>query len=81
MSDETAIGGADVRFRPTAWTLVRARHPLLDARLSLLRQRALGETRAAKEAVPLDLDLAPQTRLLVVSSPASNGVALSSRYS
>jgi DNA mismatch repair protein MutS2 len=55
------------------WTLVRARHPLLDARLSPLRQRALGETRAAKEAVPLDLDLKPQTRLLVVSGPNAGG--------
>jgi DNA mismatch repair protein MutS2 len=55
------------------WTLVRARHPLLDARLSGLRQRALGETRAAKEAVPLDFDLKPQTRLLVVSGPNAGG--------
>ena len=55
------------------WTLVRARHPLLDARLSSLRHRALGETRAAKEAVPLDLDLKPQTRLLVVSGPNAGG--------
>jgi DNA mismatch repair protein MutS2 len=55
------------------WALVRARHPLLDARLSGLRQRALGETRAAKEAVPLDLDLKPQTRLLVVSGPNAGG--------
>ena len=55
------------------WALVRARHPLLDARLSGLRQRALGETRAAKEAVPLDLELKPQTRLLVVSGPNAGG--------
>jgi DNA mismatch repair protein MutS2 len=55
------------------WTLVRARHPLLDGRLSGLRHRALGETRAAKEAVPLDLDLEPQTRLLVVSGPNAGG--------
>ncbi|HSE65208.1 MAG TPA: Smr/MutS family protein [Thermoanaerobaculia bacterium] len=55
------------------WTLVRARHPLLDARLSGLRQRALGETRAAKEAVPLDLDLKRETRLLVVSGPNAGG--------
>lgn len=55
------------------WTLVRARHPLLDPRLSDLRHRALGESRAAKEAVPLDLDLDPETRLLVVSGPNAGG--------
>jgi DNA mismatch repair protein MutS2 len=55
------------------WTLVGARHPLLDPRLADLRRRALGETRDAKEAVPLDLDLAPAQRLLVVSGPNAGG--------
>ena len=55
------------------WTLVGARHPLLDPRLADLRRRALGEMRDAKEAVPLDLDLAPAERLLVVSGPNAGG--------
>jgi DNA mismatch repair protein MutS2 len=55
------------------WTLVGARHPLLDPRLADLRRRALGETRDAKEAIPLDLDLAPAQRLLVVSGPNAGG--------
>ena len=55
------------------WTLSQARHPLLDARLADLRRRALGETREAKEAVPLDLELPPDTRLLVVSGPNAGG--------
>ena len=55
------------------WTLVGARHPLLDPRLADLRRRALGETREPKEAVPLDLDLTPDKRLLVVSGPNAGG--------
>jgi DNA mismatch repair protein MutS2 len=56
-----------------AWVLVGARHPLLDGRLADLRRRALGESRPAKEAVPLDLDLAPDKRMLVVSGPNAGG--------
>jgi DNA mismatch repair protein MutS2 len=55
------------------WTLLQARHPLLDARLADLRRSALGETRETKEAVPLDLELLPDTRLLVVSGPNAGG--------
>ena len=55
------------------WTLIGARHPLLDARLAALRRAVLGETRAPKEAVPLDLDLSRQERLLVVSGPNAGG--------
>jgi DNA mismatch repair protein MutS2 len=57
----------------SAWVLVAARHPLLDGRLADLRRRALGESRPAKEAVPLDLDLAPDQRMLVVSGPNAGG--------
>jgi DNA mismatch repair protein MutS2 len=56
-----------------SWTISGARHPLLDPRLADLRRRALGETRAAKEAIPLDLDLEPGQRLLVVSGPNAGG--------
>ena len=56
-----------------AWVLVGARHPLLDGRLADLRRRALDETRPAKDSVPLDLELAPERRMLVVSGPNAGG--------
>jgi DNA mismatch repair protein MutS2 len=56
-----------------SWSLESARHPLLDARLADLRRRALGESRDAKEAVPLDLALSAEGRLLVVSGPNAGG--------
>ena len=55
------------------WVLRRARHPLLDAHYEALRRRVLGETRGGREAVPLDLDLPPEKRLLVVSGPNAGG--------
>ena len=55
------------------WTLSQARHPLLDPRLADLRRRALGETREARDAVPLDLELSAGARLLVVSGPNAGG--------
>ena len=56
-----------------SWQLRAARHPLLDARLAPLRRRVLGEERAGKDAVPLDLDLPAGKRLLVVSGPNAGG--------
>jgi DNA mismatch repair protein MutS2 len=56
-----------------SWELHAARHPLLDARLSALRRRVLGEERAGKDAVPLDLSLPGGKRLLVVSGPNAGG--------
>jgi DNA mismatch repair protein MutS2 len=56
-----------------SWTLARARHPLLDPRLAPLRRKVLGETRAERDAVPLDLELPAATRLLVVSGPNAGG--------
>jgi DNA mismatch repair protein MutS2 len=56
-----------------SWTLVAGRHPLLDPRLADLRRRSLGESREAKEAVPLDLALPAEKRLLVVSGPNAGG--------
>ena len=56
-----------------SWELRGARHPLLDARLSGLRRRVLGEERAAKDAVPLDMSLPEGKRLLVVSGPNAGG--------
>jgi DNA mismatch repair protein MutS2 len=55
------------------WTLVGARHPLLDPLLAPLRRRALGETRSERPIVPLDLDLPRERRLLVVSGPNAGG--------
>jgi len=55
------------------WTLVAARHPLLDGRLAALRRRALEETRPEKDVVPLELDLSAEKRMLVVSGPNAGG--------
>jgi DNA mismatch repair protein MutS2 len=56
-----------------SWDLRAARHPLLDKRLAALRRRVLGEERAGKDAVPLDLALPAGKRLLVVSGPNAGG--------
>ncbi len=56
-----------------AWTLAAARHPLLDPRLAPLRRRVLGETRAERDIVPLDLSLPRERRLLVISGPNAGG--------
>ncbi|HEY3171304.1 MAG TPA: Smr/MutS family protein [Thermoanaerobaculia bacterium] len=60
-----------------AWALVGARHPLLDARLSELRGRVLGESRSPghsrRDAVPLDFELPREKRMLVVSGPNAGG--------
>ena len=54
--------------------LVRARHPLLDRRFETLRRRVLGESaREGRDAVPLDVELEPTRRLLVVSGPNAGG--------
>ena len=55
------------------WTLVGARHPLLDARFEKLRRRVLGESRERPDAVALDFELAADRRLLVVSGPNAGG--------
>ncbi len=55
------------------WILRGARHPLLDARLGTLRKRVLGESREGREAVPLDLTLTREQRMLVVSGPNAGG--------
>jgi DNA mismatch repair protein MutS2 len=56
-----------------SWVLKGARHPLLDEKLSELRRRVLGEARAPRRVVPLDLELSAQKRLLVVSGPNAGG--------
>ncbi|MGH9399547.1 MAG: endonuclease MutS2, partial [Thermoanaerobaculia bacterium] len=56
-----------------SWDLRAARHPLLDQRLQKLRRQMLGEQRAGKDAVPLDMTLPAGSRLLVVSGPNAGG--------
>ncbi len=55
------------------WTLVAARHPLLDSRFEKLRRRVLGESRERSDAVALDFELPADRRLLVVSGPNAGG--------
>ncbi len=55
------------------WTLRAARHPLLDARLAELRREVLGERRADHDAVPLDVDLPPDRKWLLISGPNAGG--------
>ncbi|HEY6148160.1 MAG TPA: Smr/MutS family protein, partial [Thermoanaerobaculia bacterium] len=56
-----------------AWRLAGARHPLLDPLLGPLRRRVLAEERPSRPVVPLDLELSPDTRLLVISGPNAGG--------
>jgi DNA mismatch repair protein MutS2 len=56
-----------------SWTLRAARHPLLDRRFEDLRRRVLESGRDGRDAVPLDLDLPADRRLLVVSGPNAGG--------
>ena len=55
------------------WALREARHPLLDARFEKLRRRVLEQGREKADAVPLDLDLSADRRLLVISGPNAGG--------
>jgi DNA mismatch repair protein MutS2 len=74
---EASAGRVVEISRDGGWTLSQARHPLLDPRLSRLRDRALGEARRERprpsEVVPLDLSLTPDKRLLVISGPNAGG--------
>jgi DNA mismatch repair protein MutS2 len=56
-----------------SWTLAAARHPLLDRRFEALRRRVLETAKDGRDAVPLDLDLPADRRLLVVSGPNAGG--------
>ncbi len=52
---------------------VAARHPLLEPRLAQLRERALGHPGHLDEVVPLDLELVPEARALVITGPNAGG--------
>jgi DNA mismatch repair protein MutS2 len=56
-----------------SWTLVAARHPLLDPRFEALRRRVLESARGGRDVVPLDFELPADRRLLVVSGPNAGG--------
>jgi len=50
-----------------------ARHPLLTPELAELRQVALGHSGHQDAVVPLDMDLVPESRCLVVTGPNAGG--------
>jgi DNA mismatch repair protein MutS2 len=52
-----------------------ARHPLLDRRLAALREEAFGENAEERhaDAVPLDLEVEPGQRLVLLSGPNAGG--------
>jgi DNA mismatch repair protein MutS2 len=58
-----------------ALVLLGARHPLLDRRLAPLREEVFGEDAQKRhsDAVPLDLTLAPEQKLLLLSGPNAGG--------
>ncbi|MGH9382374.1 MAG: endonuclease MutS2 [Thermoanaerobaculia bacterium] len=58
---------------PGELALVAARHPLLDPRLASARHEALGRAGHDEELVPLDLELTPERRLLVITGPNAGG--------
>lgn len=69
-----AVSGVAPEFSESGrWKLEEARHPLLDARLAPLRRDILGERREPHDAVPLDLDLAPGKKWLLISGPNAGG--------
>jgi DNA mismatch repair protein MutS2 len=53
--------------------LLAARHPLIDPSLSALRSAALGQPGHAEPVVPLDLELSPNRRVLVITGPNAGG--------
>ena len=53
--------------------LRKARHPLLDPCLAEIREEALGQAGHSGDIVPLDLDLSPDRRILVVTGPNAGG--------
>ncbi len=69
-----AAGGIVVPPGGEALVLESARHPLLDERLAPLRREVLGEDpELDRRVVPLDLELPPDVRTLVISGPNAGG--------
>ena len=57
--------------------LLAARHPLLDPCLAEIREEALGHAGHEGDIVPLDVELAPERRILVVTGPNAGGKTVS----
>lgn len=53
--------------------LKAARHPLLDPCLAEAREEALGQPGHSAEIVPLDVELGPDRRILVITGPNAGG--------
>jgi len=53
--------------------LLAARHPLLDPCLAEAREEALGQAGHSGDIVPLDIELGPDRRILVVTGPNAGG--------
>jgi DNA mismatch repair protein MutS2 len=53
--------------------LVDVTHPLLDPRLRRARERALGQAGHAGDVVPLNLEISPQSRMLIITGPNAGG--------
>jgi DNA mismatch repair protein MutS2 len=60
-------------------SLVGARHPLLDPCLADLRAEALGQPGHAGDIVPLDVELHPGLRILVVTGPNAGGKTVAAK--
>jgi DNA mismatch repair protein MutS2 len=59
--------------------LVGARHPLLDPRLAVRRERVLGAAGHTEAEVPLDLELSAERRVLVVTGPNAGGKTVAAK--
>jgi DNA mismatch repair protein MutS2 len=53
--------------------LLEARHPLLDPCLAEVREEALGQAGHSGDIVPLDVELGPDRRILVITGPNAGG--------
>ncbi len=71
---EIGPGAGDVseKYSPEL-ILLSARHPLLDPRLAEARRAALGQAGHEGTIVPLDLTLAGERRILVITGPNAGG--------
>ncbi|HEX9639667.1 MAG TPA: Smr/MutS family protein [Acidobacteriota bacterium] len=71
---QLACDGCRPRFDPDgAIELLAARHPLLDQRLATCRERVGLEPHHGRAAVPLDFELGPSDRALVITGPNTGG--------
>jgi DNA mismatch repair protein MutS2 len=67
-------GGQPPEIGPRHETrLLAARHPLLDPCLAELREAVLGTAGHLGDIVPLDVELTPERRILVVTGPNAGG--------